>query len=109
MTNWGSKWRVPTISEFEELLNKCEWIWYTIDGNEGFMVKGQNGNSIFLPASGYFNGMVLNASGERGCYWSSESNEEDLQRAYGIYFHSSKVSIGSDIRSFGLNIRPVTD
>mgnify|MGYP003302756243 CR=1 FL=1 len=54
--NWGGEWRMPTIEEFQELLDNCTWTsvggWDSY-GIEGFKITGKNGNSIFLPMPGY--------------------------------------------------------
>lgn len=49
----GDLWRMPTLKEMEELINKCMWTWTTLNGVNGYKVVGLNGNSIFLPAAGY--------------------------------------------------------
>lgn len=41
----GEKWRMPTVDELEELVNKCEWHWV----GDGYVVTGPNKNSIKLP------------------------------------------------------------
>lgn len=58
---------LPTKEQLEELKNDCLWTW---QGN-GYKVKGKNGESIFLPASGcrYCDGKVFGI-GLEGCYWS---------------------------------------
>ena len=50
---WGGNWRLPTKSEASELYNKCKWEKTTLNGIAGFKVIGPNGNSIFMPATGY--------------------------------------------------------
>ncbi|MBO7315983.1 MAG: hypothetical protein J6U44_02300 [Paludibacteraceae bacterium] len=53
--NMGKGWRMPTIEEFRELVNRCTWTWtqdYKNTGVTGYIVKGYNGNTIFLPAAG---------------------------------------------------------
>lgn len=59
---------LPTKEQLEELKNDCLWTW---QGN-GYKVKGKNGESIILPASGcrYCNDKVFGI-GLEGCYWSS--------------------------------------
>lgn len=60
--------RLPTEKEIWELLKNCQWEW---KGN-GYKVTGKNGNTIFLPASGYRDldwGMV--GLGSEGYFWSS--------------------------------------
>ena len=49
--NWGSNWRMPSKSEYEELLNKCSWKWATMSGVNGYIITSSNGMSIFLPAN----------------------------------------------------------
>lgn len=41
---------VPTVTEFQELLECCKWEWNK--KKTGYNVIGPNGNSIFLPAEG---------------------------------------------------------
>ncbi len=44
--------KIPTIAQWEELRNQCSWECTELNGTGGYMVKGKNGNSIFLPFSG---------------------------------------------------------
>ncbi len=64
----GKNWRLPTDEECKELLNSCKWETKVIDGIEGRLVTGPNGNSIFLP----FN-QKIGISGKyvSGHYWTS--------------------------------------
>ena len=57
----GNEWRMPTHIEMQELYN-CTHEWVQINGVNGCKITGKNGNSIFLPASGYksFTGTPLN-------------------------------------------------
>lgn len=59
--NLGYDWRMPTNDEFNELLTKCSIVWSKINGKEGCILTGPNGNSIFLP---------LTSSEMR--YWTAE-------------------------------------
>ncbi len=55
--NWGGKWRIPTIAQFEELINNCTWVWTNDFGGlaqKGFYVHGLNGNSLFFPFAGWY-------------------------------------------------------
>ena len=74
--NWGSAWRMPTLEECKELVDKdnCKWKWVTVGGHTGYMVKSKkNGNTIFLPAAGKQGGNpgIVEPIGECGSYWSS--------------------------------------
>lgn len=64
----GRNWRLPTEEECRELLNMCKWETKVIDGIEGRLVTGPNGNSLFLP----FNQKNI-TSGKyvSGHYWTS--------------------------------------
>ena len=73
--NWGGSWRVPTKSEMEELVKKCYWKRIVLSGINGYKVIGPNGNSIFLPFTGHYEGMSLKDVGTHGCYWSSTPHE----------------------------------
>ena len=64
----GKNWRLPTDEECQELLNNCKWETKIIDGIEGRLVTGPNGNSIFLP----FNQKdIKSRKYVSGHYWTS--------------------------------------
>ena len=87
--NWGDNWRMPTSEEFQALIANCDVTWTTDYNNSGIMGKiftGKgyySGNSIFLPAAGYYsyldNKVVKGKPRENnpniydyyGCYWTS--------------------------------------
>lgn len=106
--NWGEGWRTPKKKDFDELIENCEWVW---DKEKvGYIVKGKNGNSIFLPAAGNYFGNSLKEAGY-GRYWCASVDESNTFRSWCLCFHSiSKyMSNGSYGRYFGRPIRPVTD
>lgn len=51
--NWGGSWRMPTKEEMQELVDNCTWTWTSLNGVEGSLATGPNGNSIFFPVGGY--------------------------------------------------------
>ena len=106
--NWGGTWRLPTKAELQELGNKCTWKWTTQNGVKGYKVTGPNGNSIFLPAAGYY-GSSLDDAGELGYYWSSTPDGSISYFAYRLYFDSSGHYVLNIIRSLGLSVRPVAE
>ncbi len=107
-SDWGANWETPSLEEIRELENNCTWTWSSKNGVSGYTVKGNNGNSIFLPASGY---MMLGQSsagnvGKWAYYWTSTSSGE---MAYIIMCTSSDVWYGEMNTSFTkLPIRPIT-
>ncbi len=107
--NWGSTWRLPTEAEFEELLNKCTWMWTTQGGKNGYKITGPNGNSIFLPAAGYRYGTSLYNVGEYGGCWSSTPNESNTLSAYYLNFNSGNHYTTWYYRYYGRSVRPVSE
>ena len=50
-----NRWRIPTEYEFNELINNCSITWTSSNGVYGLeFISNKNGNSIFIPAAGYF-------------------------------------------------------
>ena len=108
--NWGGKWRMPTESEMQELIDKCTWTWTTQNGKEGCKVIGPNGNSIFLPAAGSRGSDSRRYRSEiYGCYWGSTPDEIYIYYAPTLYFASDIHVIGSTGRDNGLSVRPVIE
>ena len=105
--NWGGNWRMPTMTELEELHYQCTWTWTTQGGKNGYRVTGPNGNSIFLPASGYWAGSSLNGAGTAGAFWSSTLWPDESVYASLIIYNSGTVSENGFDRVDGMTIRPV--
>ena len=106
----GRDWCMPTQAQFQELKDKCTWTWTTLNGKEGYNVKGLNGNSIFLPAAGWKDSDGSTVSlGSLGYYWSSSLYSNYPFGALSLYFNSSRVSTAGsyDFRSYGFSVRPV--
>ena len=107
---WGGTWRMPTEAEQDELCNNCTWTWTTQNGVEGCRVTSKtNGNSIFLPATGYRSGTEINYSGALGYCWSSSLVSSFSNNAYYLYFGSNDRDWGNYNRYNGLSVRPVCD
>lgn len=104
----GGKWRMPTASEFEELVNNCTTEWTTLNGVNGrkFTSK-KNGNSIFLPATGNRNLNQIFGSG--GYYWSSSLTTDSPCSACALDFESDSVCMSDHDRICGHPVRPVSE
>ena len=105
--NWGGRWRMPTESEFEELINKCKWEWTTRGGHNGYLVTGPSGRSIFLPAAGWRTGSSSSSVGSLGYYWSSTLTSSYSLNARYFYFNSGYDFVSSSNRYDGQSVRPV--
>lgn len=86
-SQFGGTWRLPTQNEIIELIDKCETEWTTVEGNEGMLFTGPNGNSIFLPAGGSRFGTDASV-GDAGYYWTGTLNTEVKRNAYRLVFDS---------------------
>ncbi|MBR5748199.1 MAG: hypothetical protein IKY01_05360 [Prevotella sp.] len=70
---WGGNWRMPTYTELCELRERCIWEWAQYNGVNGWVVKGNNGNSIFFPV------------GKESIYlWASDMEVKSMGGKYGI-------------------------
>lgn len=107
--NWGGKWRLPTKTEMQELIDKCTWTWTTQNGVKGYKVTGPSGASIFLPAAGFRNGSSLYLAGSYGYYWSSTPFESIDGYAYNLSFSSSSHGMSYGSRRVGLSVRPISE
>lgn len=109
---WGSSWRLPTKSEFEELKNCCQFEWvddYNGTGAKGYKVTskepGFTDNFIFLPAPTQPSGS--NGYHYNGSYWASCGDYplSSTQTVLGLYDH--KWGLNSAVRYNHNIIRPV--
>ena len=105
--NIGSPSRLPTMGEFVELNNNCDSEWTDEDGVAGRRFTSRiNGNSIFFPAAGLYNGSSLYNRGASGYYWSSTWFSEASARYLG--FNSSGVNPQDSYgRRLGFTVRAV--
>ena len=105
--NMGGLWRLPRPAEFSELNSNCDHVWIDEDGVQGMRFTSRiNGNAIFFPAAGYYDGTSLYYRGTSGLYWSS--GFYSASDAYILDFNSARVSPqGNDARSLGFTVRAV--
>ncbi len=110
--NWGSTWRLPTWDETDELIDKCKWEWTSQRGRKGYKVTGRNGNSIFLPFTGWRGETSLVGAGVFGCYWSATPDEGNKYRACNLSSHNPPPPIYNILwsyhRYYGYSVRPVS-
>lgn len=107
---WGGKWRSPSASEIQELIDNCTWNWSNENGIYGYKVtsniKGFEGSSIFLPCNldgfeGYF-----------GIYWTNSihfvKEYKDGEYRWGcLKFDEVMYFVDEDFEFFSGLIRPV--
>ena len=103
----GGNWRMPTFEEWQKLA-KCEYEWTTQNGVKGMRVTGKNGNSIFLPASGFRkNTASAGGVGNEGYYWTSTLRDDMPEKAWDGWVKEGTFSRSSPERYVGYPVRPV--
>lgn len=107
---WGSKWRLPTSNEMKELAN-LTWTYksnYEGSGVNGWIIKGTNGDSIFIPRAGFENAEGLKYQGQQAYYWSSEYGGADkYNSATGCNIYANDISSATYEKILRMSIRPV--
>lgn len=68
--NWGEGWRMPTADEWRELLQNTTAALTVQNEVQGWLFTSGNGNSLFLPNTGFvlYNELICTTL---GIYWSS--------------------------------------
>ena len=106
--NWGGSWRIPTNTEMTELREQCTWTWITQNGVNGYKVTSKsNGNSIFLPAAGYYYDNSSNRARSYGYYWSSLLSIGNPDNAWFVYYDTGNKYGEDGNRYYGRSIRAV--
>ena len=104
----GGAWRIPTDAEWGELLRVCSTKWTFMSGVLGREITGPNGNSIFLPVSG-FRSSTFRSSDSLGFYWSSSLYSDFPSKACYVLFDRSIFAFGQQERCLGYSVRPVSE
>lgn len=107
--NLGAPWRMPTSAEFKELYDNCTHIWTSLNGVNGMMFTSNvNGNTLFFPAAGSYEGTTLNGRRVSGIYWSSTYSTATNARR--MSFSSSNIDpLSYGNRHSGFTVRAVQD
>jgi hypothetical protein len=118
----GGPWYMPTVADWQELIDNCQWTWTSEQGVTGYRVS-RNGKSIFLHACGMCNGMeapeTFMNEGDSvrydGLYWSgtlsgknNPGNEASYLRFNTGYQRMNLPYITSAYELYlGMSVRPV--
>lgn len=107
---WGGDWRMPTLSELEELKDRCTWSVVEYDNRLFSKAVGPNGNSILFPLDGYRFVDELKAVNKGGFIWSSELYNGNNQFAANLALsNKGEAELSGYYRYSGQSIRPVMD
>lgn len=107
----GGKWRTPRDRDISELIRECTVEHASVNGIDGLKVTGPNGNSIFLPAAGYYEETYYGGN-FGGAYWCSQLGSILPYLAMHMFFqmnNDASLIYATTYRCDGLSIRPVTE
>lgn len=109
---WGGKWRIPTLDEWQELIDRCKWRFRNAgDGAAGYVVTGPNGNSIFLPFAGLSDdGINMLNVGRYGYYWTATPAGNGKRMAHHVLLEEGRI-LADQIETLDcfMSIRPIID
>ena len=105
----GGKWRTPTYGEISELRANTTHEWTTLNGVKGLKLTGKNGNSIFIPAAGFYSGSTRSKDTFSGYLWSSSTDPGYTGAGISGVVNAGGVGGGGAYGYLGYSIRPVRD
>ena len=120
---YNYKFHIPTKEQCEELLKYTNSYWINnydpnktihnleddggIQGLNGRVFTGKNGNTLFIPAAGYYDGFRIQYVGSNCNLWSSSLCLNHLSNVYYLYFNSHSIDMIDFHRYYGHSVRPV--
>ena len=107
--DWGRGWRIPTVGDFQELMDNCDREYVEYNGMYGVRSSSRvTSESIFFPLTGYQYGWDHLSADTDGMYWTSTPYTDD-NTAYMFHFASDEGEMYYAERYIGCSIRPVSD
>ena len=109
--NLGGSWRMPTDSEFEELIDNCDAVCaanYNGTGVKGCVFTSKiKGNSVCFAAAGYCDDSFVYGVGSYGRYWSASWVSSTFARHLG--FGSGELYLCDNFSYYGRPVRGVCE
>ena len=110
--NMGGDWRMPTRSDFQELLENTENEWVEDFNGTGvngrkFTSKTDTSKYVFIPAAGFRTNDSVNYVGSDGDVWGSSLDISIPDNAWGLTLNSSVCCMGYSYRCYGRSVRGV--
>jgi hypothetical protein len=82
---WGEGWYTPTLQQWEELIQYCDWDYVMINGINGVLFTSpKTYNTIFLPSTGYTDDETykLKYTTYNLAYWTSTTQRNNGAFSY---------------------------
>lgn len=96
--------RIPSLGQWNELERECTWTWD--EKENGYIVKGKNGNAIFLNHTcGYFHSAAGETADDGAAwYWSSTYlDTRNDKNVYGVFFFTNYRKDSSNMKLYENN------
>lgn len=97
---------MPTLDQVKELINNTSKKIETVNGVRGIRFTAANGNSIFLPYTGYRDGAEFIEDG-KAFYWTGSVSKVNSAYANTLTFDDNVVKNGNSLRYYGIPLRTV--
>lgn len=98
----------PTADELAELIQNTNQEETEVNGVKGVkFTSKKNGNSIFMPYTGYRDGTDKVGEGNEGLYWSGNNYSVATDYSQTLKISGGKATSGVSPRNLGLAVRPV--
>lgn len=108
MVIWGAPWHLPATQQVDELIENTDKMW-TSGGLR--LISKNNGNAIFLPSAGYYDGTIISEKGVYGYYWLNSVKTSNPNSGHTFNFQQGYSGEGywwnSFFRCRGQSIRAV--
>lgn len=106
--NWGGNWVMPSVDDFNELLENTTSELDTLNGGNARVFTSKiNGKKLIMPRAGFRMNTGMYFPGNLGLYWSTHIDTEKIGSAMSLYRLQLGPEVGSYMRVWGLPIRPV--
>ena len=82
---WGEQWHTPTLQQWQELIEHCQWQYVMVNGIHGVLFTSRKTyNTIFLPSTGYTDDETykLKHTTYNLAYWSSTGISHNGAHSY---------------------------
>ena len=120
---YNYKFHIPTKEQLAELINYTKNYWIKnydpnktihdpeddggIQGLNGRIFEGKNGNQLFIPAAGHLDGSDIRDAGSYCHLWSSSLDIGEPNYAYSLCFNSDSIYMYLNYRCIGYSVCPV--
>ena len=109
--NMGGNWRMPTKTEYQELIDNCDDTW--TDDYNGTGIKGRiftskvNGKLVFFPAAGWGQNSFVFGVGSSNNHWSASWNLSSS--AWSLDYSYGSPCLNKSLRYCGFPVRGVCE